>query len=268
MVYEVGARARREIGPSVADDMAAILGTEIQVAPQASAAALPDEARGRSHGWKVAIAATLLITTVGAGVLVGKTTLDVPEQVAASDRTIARQQIGQLARNRPADTAASGDTGATATLVADSSGAELPADPEASPPAVQPSVADQPLAVADAPPAKPPTSVRRAPYRLAPDLVTAPAAPLADRPACDDRNGACMASRVAAAEQALVEAFDRADAAGVRQRTLRAYGRDWDRAADEAATSPDDALRLYREITLDVRRLADDAVARDRVRQR
>lgn len=281
MVHETSPVAARQAGSSVAEDMAAILGTDIQVAPTPSAAPRLNEApQGKSHGgspnWKIAVAAAVLVTTVGAGVLVGKTTLDAPEQVAASEQPVSRQRTAAPARSRAIDTAASRQQPPADTQIAERLAADLSTDAEATSPALLAAVDDRPAPLPERPSDRPsdrpsngsPAQERRVPYRLAPDIVDTRPSPPADRVASNAPRRADMAPRIEAADAELADAFDRADAAGVPERTLRAYGREWDRAADEAAARPEYALRLYRAITLDVRGLADDTAASERVRRR
>ena len=73
---------------------------------------------------------------------------------------------------------------------------------------------------------------------------------------CVERSGRCYGARIAAAEQTLAAAYQRALSAGVRPKTLREYRPETERARRSAITDPEQALQLYGLITSDFEALA------------
>ncbi|HVF94554.1 MAG TPA: hypothetical protein VM900_09595 [Sphingomonas sp.] len=72
------------------------------------------------------------------------------------------------------------------------------------------------------------------------------------RSACFGRRGeasfACLAERLDAADQELVEAYGAATDAGVPRARLVSINRRWERARDRARDDPADALQSYEEL--------------------
>jgi hypothetical protein len=79
---------------------------------------------------------------------------------------------------------------------------------------------------------------------------------------CTSGEPVCVAARLARADQELLEAQNRALAAGVRPGVLRSYHSEWRRARSESLHAPVDALQLYEIIISDFAILTEDAEAR------
>ncbi|WP_184505079.1 hypothetical protein [Sphingomonas endophytica] len=75
----------------------------------------------------------------------------------------------------------------------------------------------------------------------------------------------CTNARLYAADGEVARAYAEATSSGVRVRDLRDYRHEWIRARNVAAARPSEALRIYDMVAADLRMLADDAVADDRM---
>lgn len=75
----------------------------------------------------------------------------------------------------------------------------------------------------------------------------------------------CTNARLYAADGEVARAYAEATSSGVRVRDLRDYRQEWIRARNVAAARPGEALRIYDMVAADLRMLADDAIADDRM---
>ena len=249
---------------AVADDMAAIFGSEVRAPDHTPSGRRVASGRPyRRRPLIVAVAAGALAATVAAGVFAGRSAIGDPAVPSA-----ARISFRPRRPAKPPELAPVPSATATATTPSPSLDTVAKATPAfARQTAPEPVIAPSATKLLAVPRAASPPSVEF-PVRQRPSLaaVVGPAPPSAAIPrrtGCDEDTGECFASRFETAEQRLDDAYERADAAGVRPGILRGYQREWDRARDEAAEQPRSALHLYAMITSDLYNLADDAEARD-----
>lgn len=249
---------------TVADDMTAIFGTAARAPVATPPRHEPDGAPWLGRRQLLgATAAGLVAATIAAGILVGKSVTALPTP-APTPAVGARASAPTRA---PAAPAFYGrltiPVAGPVERQAIGAGPASPATADATAPAAVAAPAAGVAAPADVP--APPLNIAAVAQRPSPDARFEPARSAFPAPAgdgCGENSEACLTERVELADQQVEEAFDHAFAAGVRQRTLRGYEREWDRARNISVERPDDSLRLFGMIASDLRNLADDVTAR------
>lgn len=229
---------------AVAADMTAIFGAASTFTGD-RAAPLRATMRARTRRPITAIAAVLIAAAVAAGLLAGRTVPTAPSTPAARPHAAARPQPAPSSGQRFDSYALDVFPPAATADVQPPVAASLP---------VREATASRPPVTAEPPVFRPEATVIQAPQQTEP-AAEAPAA--VTRGGCD--GAGCWTEQVEAADDRLGEAFDEAEQAGVRGRTLRQYQREWDRARRRSLDRPDDALRLYAMITSDIRMLTENA---------